>query len=92
VSKRLRLSELKARYMARLLDLRKQLLEKYPDKRGEVESVVDKLMSKLQILRARWIPDYIFSVYQYAKEFPELEALIPSEEEIRGLEEGSEEE
>jgi hypothetical protein len=92
VSRRLRLRELKSRYMAKLLDLRKQLLEKYSDKREKVEFVVDRLMGKLQLLKARWMPDYIYTVYQYAKEFPELEALIPSEEEIREIEKESEEE
>jgi hypothetical protein len=79
------LREFKTKYMAKLLELRQQLLEKYPSKRDRVEHVVDTLMTKLYNLRTFTLPDYIFTLYLASKEFKELEALIPPKEEVEEL-------
>jgi hypothetical protein len=79
------LREFKTKYMAKLLELRQQLLEKYPSKRDRVEHVVDTLMTKLYNLRTFTLPDYIFTLYLAAKEFEEFKQMFPSEDEIRGL-------
>jgi hypothetical protein len=79
------LREFKTKYMAKLLELRQQLLEKYPSKRDRVELVVDALMTKLYNLRTFTLPDYLHTVYLASKEFPELQAMIPSEEEVKML-------
>jgi hypothetical protein len=79
------LREFKAKYLARLLNLKKQLLEKYADRRVRVEYVCDTLAEKLQRLRTFTLPDYLSTLYNSIREFKELEALIPSEEEINDL-------
>jgi hypothetical protein len=85
------LREFKAKYMARLLNLRKQLLERYPDKAQRVEYVIDILGSKLSSLRIYTLADYLRTVQLAIKEFPELEELVPPKEEIEQLLRGGEE-
>jgi hypothetical protein len=85
------LREFKAKYMARLLNIKKELLEKYPEKRERVEYIVDILVTKLEHLRTFTLPDYLSTVYYASKEFREIEQLIPSEEEVRELVEREEE-
>jgi 2-hydroxy-3-keto-5-methylthiopentenyl-1-phosphate phosphatase len=82
------LREFKAKYLTKLLNIKKQLIEKYPEKRERVEYVVDLLVAKLENLRVFALTDYIATLYQATKEFRELEQLIPSEKEIEELVEG----
>jgi hypothetical protein len=84
------LREFKARYLSRLLNLRKQLLEKYPEKRERVEYVIDILTNKLQTLRVYTLADYLHTVRLAVKEFPEFEVLVPTEEEVEELLRGGE--
>jgi hypothetical protein len=79
------LREFKAKYLARLLNLKKQLLEKYPDRAQRVEYVVDVLVAKLENLRVFTLTDYLATLHHAAKEFREIEQLIPSEREIDEL-------
>jgi len=79
------LREFKAKYLARLLNLKKQLLEKYPEKRERVEYVVDVLVAKLENLRVFTLTDYLATLHHAAKEFREIEQLIPSEQEVEEL-------
>jgi hypothetical protein len=79
------LREFKAKYLAKLLNLKKQLLEKYPEKRERVEYVVDVLVAKLEHLRTFTLTDYIATLHYASKEFKEIEQLIPTEEEINEL-------
>jgi len=79
------LREFKAKYLARLLNMKKQLLEKYPDRADRVEYVVDVLVAKLENLRVFTLTDYLATLHHAAKEFRELEELIPSEREIDEL-------
>jgi len=79
------LREFKAKYLTRLLNLKRQLLEKYPDRSERINHIVELLATKLDNLRTYTLTDYIFTLYQASKEFKELEALIPSEEEIEEL-------
>jgi hypothetical protein len=87
----MRLREFKAKYMARLLNLRKQLLEKYPERRERVEYVIDILSSKLSSLRIYTLADYLRTLQLAIKEFPELEELVPPKGEIEQLLRGGEE-
>jgi len=80
-----RLREFKAKYIVILLNLKKQLLEKYSEKRERVEFIVDRLALKLRNLRVFTLSDYIASLYDAVKEFPELQALVPSEREVDEL-------
>ena len=84
------LREFKAKYLAKLLNLKKQLLEKYPERAQRVEYVVDVLVAKLENLRVFTLTDYLATLHHAAKEFREIEALIPSEQEVEQLLEGGE--
>jgi len=86
----MKLREFKAKYIVVLLNLKKQLAEKYPEKRDRVEYVMDRLALKLRNLRVFTLSDYIASLYDAVKEFPELHALVPSEHEINSLLSGGE--
>jgi hypothetical protein len=79
------LREFKAKYMTKLLNMKKQLVEKYPDRADRVKYVVDVLVSKLDNLRVFTLTDYLSTLYHATEEFKELEELIPSEKEINEL-------
>jgi hypothetical protein len=79
------LREFKAKYLAKLLNLKKQLIEKYPDRSERLNYIIDLLATKLENLRTFTLTDYLFTLYLATKEFPELEAMIPGEEEIQEL-------
>jgi hypothetical protein len=79
------LREFKAKYLAKLLNLKKQLLEKYPERAERVEHVVDVLVAKLEHLRTFTLPDYIATLHHASKEFREIEQLIPPSEEVEEL-------
>ena len=79
------LREFKAKYLAKLLNLKKQLLEKYPDRAQRVEHIVDTLVAKLEHLRVYTLPDYLSTLHLAAKEFREIEELVPSEQEVEEL-------
>jgi len=75
----------KSRYMSRLLELKDELLSKYPEKSGRISYLTDVLMNKLRGLRTSDISDYIYTVYQCQKEFEEFKKLQPSSEEVDEL-------
>jgi hypothetical protein len=79
------LREFKAKYLAKLLNLKKQLIEKYPDRAERINYIVDLLASKLENLRVFTLADYLFTLHLAAKEFRELEQIIPSEQEVEEL-------
>ena len=81
----MKLREFKTKYIVVLLNIKKQLLEKYPERRDQVEYVVDRLANKLRNLRTFTLSDYIASLYDAVKIFPELQPLVPSEQEINAL-------
>ena len=79
------LREFKAKYMAKLLHLKKQLVEKYPERAQRVEYITDILVAKLENLRIFTLTDYLATLHHATKEFKELEELIPSSQEIEEL-------
>ena len=79
------LREFKAKYMAKLLNLKKQLVEKYPERAQRVEYITDILVAKLENLRVFTLTDYLATLHHATKEFKELEELIPSSQEIEEL-------
>jgi hypothetical protein len=85
------LREFKAKYLARLLNLKRQLLEKYPGRAQRIEYIADVLASKLSTLRVYTLPDYLHTVHLASKEFKEFEVLVPTEEEVEQLLRGGEE-
>ena len=77
--------EFKAKSLAKLIEIKRELLEKYPDRSERINYIVDLLATKLDNLRTYTLTDYIFTLYQASKEFRELEQLIPSYQETDEL-------
>jgi hypothetical protein len=83
VKEKNKLYYLKTKYLVRLMRLRKELKQKYPEKSERIENIVFELAPKLANLRRHMLTDYLFSVTLACKEFSEFCNLIPSEQEIR---------
>ncbi|MCC6057171.1 MAG: hypothetical protein LM583_10890 [Desulfurococcaceae archaeon] len=75
----------KVKYLSRLMRLRKELKQKYPDKIDRVENIVFELAPKLVNLRRHMLTDYLFTVTLACREFAEFCNLVPSEQEIKQL-------
>ena len=75
----------KAKYLARLLKLRKELKQKYPSKADRVENIVFDLAPRLHILRRDGLTDYLFTTTLACREFAEFCQLVPTEQEIKQL-------
>ena len=86
----MKLRKFKARSMARLVEIKRELLSKYPDKAERVNYIVDLIATKLENLRTFALTDYIATLYHASKEFAEFEQLIPSSKEIDELLKSSE--
>jgi len=88
------LSELRrfrTKQLALLLELKKELILKYPGRRERIEYIVDLLAMKLHNLRIYTLSDYVFTLYLASKEFAEFERLIDTEEIEKLLESEDEE-
>jgi hypothetical protein len=81
-SRRRKLVEFKSKQLLRLKQLEHKLVEKYPDKKERIESVVNDLAYYINYL-LRWdrLAYYVRRVLEYSREFPELAELV-SEQEI----------
>jgi len=79
------LREFRSKYLTKLLNIKDELLSKYPDKSEKVQYLIDVLVVKLQRLRLYTLADYLFTLYQASKEFKEFEKLIPTQEEVDEL-------
>lgn len=79
------LREFKAKQLVRLMRLKEELLRKYPARAERVNYIVDILATKLSVLRTYTLSDYLFTLYNASKEFPEFMDLIPREDEIDDL-------
>jgi hypothetical protein len=84
------LTEFRAKYLAKLLNLKIRLLERYPDRAQRIEYIVDVLSSKLQTLSVYTLDDYLFTVHLATREFKEFEELVPPHQEVEELFEGGE--
>jgi hypothetical protein len=76
---------LKAKYLARLLKLRKELKQKYHEKKDRVEEIAFEIAPKIASLRRHMLTDYMFAVTLACKEFVEFCQLVPSEEEVKKM-------
>jgi hypothetical protein len=85
-----KLREFKARSLVYLIEIKRQLLEKYPDRSERINYIIDLLVTKLENLRTYTLTDYIFTLYQASKEFRELERLIPGTRDVDELLKSSE--
>jgi len=86
----MKLRELKAKSLARLIEIKRQLLEKYPDRSERINYIIDILATKLENLRTYTLTDYMFTLYQASKELRELEQLMPSSQDVDELLKSSE--
>jgi len=75
----------KAKYMCRLMRLRKELKAKYPEKAERIEEIVFDLATRLHVLRKDWLTMYLFSATLACKEFSEFCALVPSDDEVKKI-------
>ena len=81
----MKLREFRTKYLTKLLNLSKELKNKYPDKSERVEYLTSILSTKLYNLRTFTLADYIYTLYLTTTEFKEFEQLIPSEQEVNEL-------
>jgi hypothetical protein len=81
----MKLSSFRAKYLSKLLALKRELEQKYPDKRERIEYIVDVIANKLENLRTHTLADYIFTLYLATKEFPEFSELTPTSKEIEEI-------
>jgi hypothetical protein len=75
----------KAKYLARLMKLRRELKAKYPSKADRVEDIVFELAPRLANLRRHMLTDYLFVATLACREFAEFCNLVPTEQEIKTL-------
>ncbi len=85
MSKNPKLREFKLKQLMKIRDLKKQLLEKYPDQSKRIEDLVNMLIAKLQDLRTFTLCNYLFTLYRISREFKEFEQLIPDPQELESL-------
>ena len=81
----MKLREFKALMLARILQLKNELLQKYPEKSERIYELTELLVHKTQNLRAFTLSDYIHTLYLASKEFTEFEKIIPSADIIEEL-------
>ena len=75
----------KAKYLCRLLKLRKELKQKYKEKADRVEEIAFEIAPRLANLRRHMLTDYLFTVTLTCREFAEFCQLVPSEEEVKKI-------
>ena len=80
-----KLYSFKAKYLARLMKLRKELKQKYHEKGDRVEEIVFEIAPKLANMRRYMMTDYLFTVTLACREFAEFCQLAPSEEEVKKI-------
>jgi hypothetical protein len=76
---------LKAKYLARLIKLRKELKQKYHEKDERIETIVFEIAPKLANLRKHMLTDYLFTATLACREFAEFCKIVPTEQEIKTL-------
>ena len=75
----------KAKYLCRLMRLRKELKQKYFEKADRIEIIVFETAPKLANLRKHMLTDYLFSATLACREFKELCSLVPTEQEVKKI-------
>ncbi|MCL7388702.1 MAG: hypothetical protein LZ173_02030 [Thaumarchaeota archaeon] len=78
----------KAKYLARLMNIRRELEAKHPEKADRIESIVFEIAPLLAEMRRQTLNNYMFTVTLACKELPAFCNLIPSEEELKKLMKG----
>ncbi|MCS7107381.1 MAG: hypothetical protein NZ902_04690 [Acidilobaceae archaeon] len=75
----MKLREYKALNLTRLSQLRRKLLQKYGH---EAKEVVDRLIVKTHDLNVHNLAQYLTSLLLLARQYPELNALLPSPSDV----------
>ena len=75
----------KAKYLARLMRLRKELKQKYAEKADRIETLIFEIAPKLANLRRHMLTDYLFTITLACREFSVFCQLVPAENEIKTL-------
>jgi len=81
----MKLRDFRAKEFAKLFEIKKELLEKYPEKADRIKFLCDTVASKLTKLRVYTLGDFMATLSSVVNEFKEFEALIPSTELIEEL-------
>jgi hypothetical protein len=85
ISNKSKLYYFKAKYLCRLIKLRKELKQKYHEKDDRIETIVFEIAPKLANIRRHMLTDYLFTATLACREFNELCQLVPTEQEIKQL-------
>jgi hypothetical protein len=80
-----KLSRFKAKHMSMLIQLKDELMQRYPEKADRVELIIDILMNKLYALKSHSLADYLHTLHLATKEFKEFSKMMPSSEEIEEI-------
>ena len=80
-----KLEKFKARYMALLNELKRELLSKYPERESRVEYIVDTLIHKVYALDFYTLADFLHTLYLACKEMRELCRIMPTQQDIDKL-------
>ena len=80
-----KVNEFRARKLLLLNELKDKLLKAYPDRSDKILFWCEKIEKSLRQFRPSRISNYVFTVSDAAKEFPEFNVLIPKLEEIKEI-------
>ena len=81
----MKFAKFKTKYIALLNELKRELMQKYPDKADRVEHVTDILVHKAYTLKSHSLVDFIHTLHLACREFEEFCKLMPSPKEIDEL-------
>lgn len=79
------LAELRARLLARTVELETQLKQRYPEKIERIEEIFTILKSKIAYMDIYTVHDIIYTMILAGKEFPEILQLLPAEKELEDM-------
>ena len=86
----MKLRDYRAKTFAKLFELRKELIEKYPNRAERIKFLCDLIAGKLTNLRVYTLGDFMSTLYHASNEFKEFEVLVPKSDEVEKLLESEE--
>jgi len=81
----MKFAKFKAKYIALLNEMKRELLSKYPDKAERVERIIDTLVHKAYTLKSHSLADFIHTIHLACREFEDFCKLMPSPKEVGEL-------
>jgi hypothetical protein len=79
------LRDFKTIQIAKIFELKKELLKKYPEKADRINFIIDTLMTKVEGLRTFTLTNYLHTIYRASTEFKEFETLMPDTKTVEEL-------